>query len=388
MTHRGDLSSENRHFMNGEGKNRDGCCSKVADLHLRDLRKSFGSVAAVDHVSLTIERGEFVTLLGPSGSGKTTTLMMIAGFEYPTSGDILIGGESVVSMPPSKRNIGMVFQNYSLFPHMTVFENIAFPLRMRKVQESEIRKKVMKALELVQLHDYPSRYPRQLSGGQQQRIALARALVFDPPILLMDEPLGALDKNLREYMQLEIKSIQRQLKITTIYVTHDQQEALTMSDRIAVMNHGRIEQVGSPEEIYEKPCNRFVAGFVGESNFLKGRIIERVEKTWLIGTDSHLHIRTPYTDSLKPGMDVYLALRPERVFFPRGDEGTMNLNRFEGAVEESTYVGEMVKYRIRLEGGETILVKKPNAVGFQKYVKGDSVDVVWKWEDVSVFNAC
>ena len=284
-------------------------------MHLRDLRKSFGSVAAVDHVSLTIERGEFVTLLGPSGSGKTTTLMMIAGFEYPTSGDILIGGESVVSMPPSKRNIGMVFQNYSLFPHMTVFENIAFPLRMRKVQESEIRKKVMKALELVQLHDYPSRYPRQLSGGQQQRIALARALVFDPPILLMDEPLGALDKNLREYMQLEIKSIQRQLKITTIYVTHDQQEALTMSDRIAVMNHGRIEQVGSPEEVYEKPCNRFVAGFVGESNFLKGRIIERVEKTWLIGTDSHLHIRTPYTDSLKPGMDVYLALRPERVFF-------------------------------------------------------------------------
>jgi len=366
-------------------RGKDWCCTQVADVEIRDLRKCFGNVTAVDSLSLTVERGEFVTLLGPSGSGKTTTLMMIAGFETPTSGDILIGGESVISKPPFKRNIGMVFQNYSLFPHMTVFENIAFPLRMRKLQESEIRKRVLKALELVRLPDYPFRYPRQLSGGQQQRVALGRALVFDPPILLMDEPLGALDKNLREYMQLEIKSIQRQLKITTIYVTHDQQEALTLSDRIAVMNQGRIEQIGTPQEVYEKPCNRFVAGFIGESNFLKGKIIDRIGETWLIKTDSHLPIQTPYIDSLGPGMEVFVTVRPERVFLLRGEDAVDDANHFEGLVEEVNYVGEIVKYRIRLEGGEALWIKKPNVTGLRKYEEGDSVAVGWKWEDTGVF---
>lgn len=361
------------------------CCTRVADVELRSLKKCFGDVVAVEGVSLVVERGEFVTLLGPSGSGKTTTLMMIAGFEAPTSGDILIGGESVITKPPSKRNIGIVFQNYSLFPHMTVFENIAFPLRMRKLQESEIVKKVMKALELVRLPDYSARYPRQLSGGQQQRVALARALVFDPPILLMDEPLGALDKNLREYMQLEIKGIQRQLKITTIYVTHDQQEALTLSDRVAVMNRGRIEQIGSPQEVYEAPQNRFVAGFIGESNLFRGRIVGQVEHAWLIETDSHLVIGAAYSDSLKLGCDVFVAVRPERVIFIEGREEIAETNKFEGLVEETTYVGELVKYRIRIKGGETVWIKKPNVGECQRLKEGNLVHVGWKWSDTGVF---
>jgi len=366
---------------------KDWCCTQIADVELRSLKKCFGATAAVENLSLTVDRGEFITLLGPSGSGKTTTLMMIAGFETPTSGDILIGGESVISKPPSKRNLGMVFQNYSLFPHMTVFENIAFPLRMRRTKEPEITKRVARALELVQLGDYGQRYPRQLSGGQQQRIALSRALVFDPPILLMDEPLGALDKNLREYMQMEIKRIQRQLGITTIYVTHDQQEALTMSNRIAVMNHGKIEQVGRPEEIYEKPANLFVAGFVGESNLLKGTVAERVEGAWLIRTDSNLVLRVGYTDSLKLGANVCVTVRPERVIFPQGTEETRRLNVFEGVAMESTYVGEMIKYAIRLKTDETILVKKPNAVGVLKYERGEKVKIGWRWEDGTILEA-
>ena len=370
-----------------EEKGKDWCCTQIADVELRSLKKCFGAMAAVENLSLTVDRGEFITLLGPSGSGKTTTLMMIAGFETPTSGDILIGGESVVSRPPSKRNLGMVFQNYSLFPHMTVFENIAFPLRMRKAKESEITKKVARALELVQLGDYGHRYPRQLSGGQQQRIALSRALVFDPPILLMDEPLGALDKNLREYMQMEIKRIQRQLGITTIYVTHDQQEALTMSNRIAVMNHGKIEQVGGPEEIYEKPANLFVAGFVGESNLLKGKVAERTESAWLIRTDSNLVLRVHSAASLKLGADVYVTVRPERVIFPQGIDNAQRLNVFEGVAVESTYVGEMIKYAIRLKTDETIVDKKPNAVGVLKYERGEKVKIGWRWEDGNILEA-
>jgi len=248
-------------------------------------------------------------------------------------------------------------------------------------------RRVKKTLELVQLADYSWRYPRQLSGGQQQRIALARALVFDPPILLMDEPLGALDKNLREYMQMEIKRIQRQLGITTIYVTHDQQEALIMSNRIAVMNRGRIEQVGRPEEIYEKPANLFVAGFVGESNLLKGKIEGRVESAWLIRTDSGLVLRVRGEDALKPGSDVYVTVRPERVIFPQGNEDTKRLNIFEGVALESTYVGEIIKHVIRLKTDETIVVKKPNAVGVLKYERGEKVKVGWYWEDGNILEA-
>jgi ABC-type Fe3+/spermidine/putrescine transport system ATPase subunit len=230
---------------------------------LENLTKIFGNVVAVEEIFLEVKRGEFITLLGPSGSGKTTILMMIAGFQIPTSGKIFIEEEMVIYQPPYKRNIGMVFQSYALFPHMTVFDNIAFPLRMRKVKEKEISKSVMRVLDLVELSEYGTRYPKQLSGGQQQRVALARAYVYNPPVLLMDEPLGALDKKLREQMQLEIKHFHESLGVTVIYVTHDQGEALTMSDRVAVMNKGRIEQVGSPTDLYERPSNKFVADFVG-----------------------------------------------------------------------------------------------------------------------------
>ena len=246
--------------MNGAGRG--------ASVSLTDLEKSYDRVAAVAGVSLDIRSGEFLTLLGPSGSGKTTTLMMIAGFEMPTAGDIAIDGKSVVAMPPYRRNIGMVFQNYALFPHLTVAENIGFPLKQRGVAKAERAKLVGEALELVHLPGYGERYPRQLSGGQQQRVALARAIVFKPRLLLMDEPLGALDKQLRENLQLEMRRLHADLGITFIYVTHDQEEALTMSDRIAVMNEGLVAQVGRPEDLYDRPSSRFVAAFIGESNFL------------------------------------------------------------------------------------------------------------------------
>src|SRR4051794_16533896 len=237
-------------------------------LRLDRLNKRFGDFVAVDEISLEIAGGEFLTLLGPSGSGKTTTLMMIAGFTEPSSGHIRLGDRPIDALPSYRRGFGMVFQNYALFPHMTAAENIGFPLKMRGVSSNDRARRVAGALEMVRLPDFGARYPNQLSGGQQQRVALARALVYNPPVLLMDEPLGALDKKLREEMQLEIKRIQKELGITAIYVTHDQEEALVMSDRIAVMNHGEIEQVDGPSRIYEHPATRFVADFIGESNII------------------------------------------------------------------------------------------------------------------------
>src|SRR5262245_30972385 len=239
-----------------------------ASVSLADLAKKYDRTNAVDGVSLDIRSGEFLTLLGPSGSGKTTTLMMIAGFETPSAGDIAIDGTSVVAMPPYRRNIGMVFQNYALFPHLAVEDNIGFPLKQRGMAKAARTKLVAEALELVRLPGYGGRYPRQLSGGQQQRVALARAIVFKPRLLLMDEPLGALDKQLRESLQLEMRRLHADLGITFIYVTHDQEEALTMSDRVAVMNEGLVAQIGTPEDLYDRPCDRFVASFIGESNFL------------------------------------------------------------------------------------------------------------------------
>jgi putative spermidine/putrescine transport system ATP-binding protein len=244
----------------------------VGYLRLRDVVKSYdGRTNAVDGINIAIERGEFVTFLGPSGSGKTTTLMMIAGFEHPTSGTIELGGENLTERKPYQRNIGMVFQNYALFPHMTALKNVTFPLRMRHFPRDEIEGRAQMMLDLVGLGRFAERFPRELSGGQQQRVALARGLVFIPDVLLLDEPLGALDKNLREQMQVEIKRIHREVGITMIYVTHDQTEAMTMSDRVAVFRDGRIEQLGSPLEVYDRPANRFVAEFIGDSNFFAGR---------------------------------------------------------------------------------------------------------------------
>src|SRR5271170_5936111 len=296
---------------NGPGKNEPGRGASVA---LAGLEKSNGRVTAVAGVSLDVHSGEFLTLLGPSGSGKTTTLMMIAGFETPTSGDIAIDGTSVIAMPPYRRNIGMVFQNYALFPHLTVAENIGFPLKQRGVAKAERAKLLGEALELVHLPGYGARYPRQLSGGQQQRVALARAIVFKPRLLLMDEPLGALDKQLRENLQLEMRRLHADLGITFIYVTHDQEEALTMSDRIAVMNEGQVAQLGRPEELYDRPTNRFVASFIGESNFMPA-VVRGMEDGVIVADRGGTILRAVADGMPAPGSEVTLTTRPERMRF-------------------------------------------------------------------------
>lgn len=348
---------------------------------LEDLTKRFGDVLAVNQVSLEVKRGEFITLLGPSGSGKTTIMMMIAGFQMPTSGKIFIENEMVIFKPSFKRNVGMVFQNYALFPHMTVFENIAFPLRMRKLEGNKILEHVEGALNLVKLSGLGGRYPRQLSGGQQQRVALARALVYNPPVLLMDEPLGALDKKLREHMQLEIKSLHRSVGITVIYVTHDQSEALTMSDRIAVMNSGRIEQVGSPEELYERPRNKFVADFIGETNFMITEIVGEKGGNLELITSKKTKILA-FTKSHSQEGEVNVAIRPERITFVQS--ANEKLNTYEGIVEEAIYIGDTLKYKVLIENNELIVVTQKNDFGSERHKIGDRVFVSWRPEDVNL----
>src|SRR5271157_4624965 len=281
-----------------------------ASVVLSGIEKRFDNVGAVRGVSLDIRSGEFLTLLGPSGSGKTTTLMLIAGFETPTTGDIAIDGRSVVALPPHKRNIGMVFQNYALFPHLTVAENIGFPLKQRGIDRATRARLVAESLELVRLSGYQARTPRQLSGGQQQRVALARAIVFRPRLLLMDEPLGALDKQLREGLQLEMRRLHAGLGITFIYVTHDQEEALTMSDRIAVMNEGRIAQIGTPEDLYDRPSSRFVASFLGESNFLPGIVHGFQDDEIVVASCGGTLVRAIATARPTAGDAVTLTMRP------------------------------------------------------------------------------
>jgi spermidine/putrescine ABC transporter ATP-binding subunit len=353
---------------------------QTVGVALRRIAKRFGEVRAVDDVSLAIEAGEFVTLLGPSGSGKTTTLMIVAGFEMPDEGDVLLDDHVVTELPPYRRNLGMVYQNYALFPHMTVFRNIAFPLEMRRVGRADIRRRVDAMLDLVRLPGHGDRYPRQLSGGQQQRVALARALVFRPPVLLMDEPLGALDKKLRVEMQSEIKRIQRELGITTIYVTHDQEEALTMSDRIAVMNRGCIEQVGRPDELYERPANRFVADFLGETNFLTGVAAHDAGEA-TIRTPSGLTIRVSGDTGGSSRQPVVLAIRPERIRVAPRDAGEPRGH--PGVVVETIYVGGLRRYVIVLDGGERVVAVEPN-LGHRGCTTGEKVDVSWRSEDVRV----
>jgi spermidine/putrescine ABC transporter ATP-binding subunit len=369
-----------KYRKNELNQNNSGNSSKYV-VFLENLTKRFGDIVAVDAITLGVKKGEFLTLLGPSGSGKTTILMMIAGFQLPTSGEIFIEGEIISSTPPFNRNVGMVFQSYALFPHMTVFENIAFPLRMRKFDKSTISKSVKKMLKLVKLIDYHTRYPKQLSGGQQQRIALARALVYNPPVLLMDEPLGALDKKLREHMQLEIKQIQKELGITVIYVTHDQEEALTMSDRIAILNASRIEQVGSPDDIYERPKNKFVGDFIGETNILDAEVTGEKNGMIEIVTSEGLKIvaSKQHTISTK---NVSILIRPERIgFIAASKEG---LNTYEGIIEETIYLGDTCKYKVRIGGKETVVVTKKNDHKTIRYVPGNPVLVAWEDEDMNI----
>lgn len=352
-----------------------------ATIRLLNLVKTFEEVRAVDGVFLDVLSGEFLTLLGPSGSGKTTTLNLIAGFEIPTSGQILLGDEDVAAKPPHKRNLGMVFQNYALFPHMKVFENVAFPLRNRKVELKTIKKRVREVLSLVQLEGYEKRYPKQLSGGQQQRIALARSLIYQPQALLMDEPLGALDKKLREYMQIEIKRIQKETGITVIYVTHDQEEALNMSDRIAVMNLGKIEQIGSSREIYERPANRFVADFIGDANLIEGRITNCHSSGAAITVSGNLQVEALNPLQKSVGEAVHVVVRPERVRLL--NEKTGADNRFEGDVWEASYVGNMIRYIIDVEALDRITAKENNR-GQEIEPPGSKVRIGWNREDALI----
>jgi putative spermidine/putrescine transport system ATP-binding protein len=358
--------------------------SAGAEVRLQDLTKVFGPVVAVADVSVTVDAGSFFTLLGPSGSGKTTTLMMVAGFVHPTGGEIFVDGMAVAPLPPQKRDLGMVFQSYAVFPHLTVFQNVAFALEVRRVSGAEVRRRVGEALELVRLQGYERRLPRQLSGGEQQRVALARALVFQPRVLLMDEPLGALDKKLRAHMQLELKRIQRHLHVTVLYVTHDQEEALTMSDRIAVMRQGRVEQVGSPAELYEAPVSPFVADFVGDSNFIAGTVVaapagDRV----LVRADGGLEFWGVGTAPLRTGERVTSAVRPEKLV--ADEPGSRGLNRCRGIVEEVVYAGDATRYRVTLGAVGTVTVKVQNRFASRQYTSGDAAELAWDAGDTRIF---
>jgi putative spermidine/putrescine transport system ATP-binding protein len=354
-------------------------------LVLRDLRKVFGAVVACEHVDLEVRRGEFVTLLGPSGSGKTTTLRMIAGFTTPSAGSIEIGGQDMTRVPPYRRNVGMVFQNYALFPHMTAAQNIGFPLQMRGVPRQEIRGRVDTALRLVKLDDYGDRYPRALSGGQQQRIALARAVVFEPHVLLMDEPLGALDRKLREALQIEIMQVSRQIGATVLYVTHDQEEALVMSDRIAIFNRGRIDQLGTGEDLYERPASLFVADFIGTSNILRGRF-ERDGSAggWLSGPSSRLRVSPAAADraSLDGGAAAALVVRPERSrILDPGEPAPPDSNLVDATVDAVLYLGSESKYELRLADGQAATVRTPRDRAARSWDRGDAVRLAWAVDD-------
>jgi spermidine/putrescine ABC transporter ATP-binding subunit len=353
-------------------------------LVLRALTKHFGSAVAVDGIDLDVRPGEFLTLLGPSGSGKTTTLRMVAGIMAPTSGSIEIDGSDMTRVPPHRRDVGMVFQNYALFPHMTAAENVAFPLRMRRRPGAEIKKRVGEALDLVKLGSFGDRYPRQLSGGQQQRIALARAVVFEPRLLLMDEPLGALDRKLRESLQLEIIRVSRELGATVLYVTHDQEEALVMSDRIAIFSMGRIEQLGSGADLYDRPASLFVADFIGESNILRGRYevdggaggwMTHDETRWRVGAASASR------SDVASGAAAALVVRPERMRVLTDGATPDGLNTADATVDEVLYLGPDIKYQLALPWGQRISIREPRELDARELERGERVRIGWKVED-------
>ncbi len=354
----------------------------MSEVELRGIQKRYGGVTAVASLDLRVEPGEFVSLLGPSGCGKTTTLRIIAGLTGPDEGQVIVGGRLMNDVPVHHRGLGLVAQNYALFPHMTVGENVTFGLRMRRVAPAEIQRRAREALVMVQLTGLEDRYPRQLSGGQQQRVALARCLVVGPTVLLLDEPLGALDKKLREAMQVELKSLQRQVGITTIFVTHDQEEALTLSDRIAVMHQGRLQQLGAPHEIYEAPRNRFVAEFIGVCNFLEGRVVGREAGTLILRTEGGALVRAHAADARDApaeGARVVAAVRPEKLTLraPGAPAGQALAARLEAVV----YVGTAVHYHLRAATGERLIAYRQNdAAAPPGPAPGAEVTVSWEAE--------
>jgi putative spermidine/putrescine transport system ATP-binding protein len=323
-----------------------------AFIHFDKVSKAFGAMTVVDKLDLAIEKAEFVSMLGPSGSGKTTLLMMLAGFEAPTSGSISVRGKRVDALPPHRRNMGVVFQNYALFPHMTVAENVAFPLKMRRVSRGEIADRVGKALDMVQLGAFHDRRPIQLSGGQQQRVALARALVFEPEVVLMDEPLGALDKKLREQMQMDIRDIHHRLGLTIVFVTHDQAEALTMSDRIAIFNHGKIEQIGTPSEIYDRPTTQFVAEFIGETNLLSGKVTTSENGLLGIAVDGGQQLQVASAAKHEPGKHVKVSVRPERIELGSSDGSR---NELKVRVSDVVYRGDHLQVVVEAANGSLVI---------------------------------
>jgi putative spermidine/putrescine transport system ATP-binding protein len=351
------------------------------------VSKTFdGQRLAIDDLTLDVRRGEFLTMLGPSGSGKTTSLMMLAGFESFSSGDILINGRSMRGVPPYRRNIGMVFQNYALFPHLTVAENLAFPLQARRLPKSVVTEKVQRALDLVQLAGMDGRRPAQLSGGQQQRVAVARALIYEPSLVLMDEPLGALDKQLREQMQLELKRIHERLGLTFVYVTHDQAEAMTISDRIAVFSQGRIQQVAPPAQLYEAPDTVFVARFLGETNCLSGTVRARSPATCEVELETGEIVSALAGAALQPGDRTIVCLRPETIEL--GARGTEATNQLEAEILERIYLGDHVRLRLRVCGREDFLVKVHRQASMPAYPVGGRCFVRWQPQDCRALAAC
>lgn len=345
------------------------------------VQKSYdGETLVVKELNLTIAKGEFLTMLGPSGSGKTTCLMMLAGFETATSGDIRLAGRPINQVPPHKRGIGMVFQNYALFPHMTVGENLSFPLEVRGLARAEREVKIARALDMVQMGAFISRRPSQLSGGQQQRIALARALVFDPALVLMDEPLGALDKQLREHMQFEIKHLHESLGITVVYVTHDQGEALTMSDRIAVFNDGRIQQLAPPSDLYERPENSFVASFIGENNKLQGTIKELSGDKALVRLPTGELIDATAVNVKEKGARTLVSIRPERVEF-KPEMMPPGAHTLDAEVVEVIYMGDILRTVLKVAGSDDFVMKMRNTLGQTRLAPGQKIKVGWHPQD-------
>lgn len=353
-------------------------------IDILGIEKNFGEKSVVSDVSLSVKAGEFLSLLGPSGSGKTTLLMMIAGFEFPNAGQICVGSRDITHLAPNRRAVGMVFQKYALFPHMTVAQNIAFPLRMRRIATKEINHRVSEMMGLVQLTGFEGRYPQQLSGGQQQRVAVARALIAEPPVLLMDEPLSALDKKLRETMQIEIKRIQDRVGVTVVYVTHDQEEALTMSDRIAVMSKGRLVQVGSPLDLYQRPATSFVAEFVGKMNFLKGEYLGPEHGSFRVRISEHATLSSDLVsngeaEQYQSGGRVHVAIRPEDITIrQRFEPGCKSDDVLRGTVEAVIFLGQAHVILVQLEGrGEApVQVLVPSGIRRASFVRGEKVDLV------------
>jgi spermidine/putrescine transport system ATP-binding protein len=357
----------------------------IPDVRLVDLTKRFRDLTAVDAISIDIAAGEFFSLLGPSGCGKTTTLRMIGGFEYPTSGSVELRGRDVTMDPPERRPVNMVFQSYALFPHLCVFDNVAFGLRRRKVPDADARRRVSATLELVRLTGFDRRSPAELSGGQQQRVALARALVCEPTVLLLDEPLGALDLKLRRQLQVELKRVQVEVGITFVYVTHDQEEALALSDRIAVMNGGRIEQLGTPEELYDRPVSRFVADFIGTSNLLAGTVLSTADGMVEVALEAGGRCRAR-ADGLTPGAAVEIAVRPEALELvlrvgPATDVAPEDAGGswLRGTIEQSAYLGTSISYQVRTDGGRQVAATVSRT--HDRLAAGTSVDVRWRPDD-------